>query len=190
MAPEAFDRKRNVLTDLWSVGVILYEMLNATLPFPHTNLTDLFAAILRDEPAPFQGFVPPELRQVVLRSLAKEPADRLQTASQMRLALTEFLEGLYRQSVEKTLVDGSEEILPVCIEKVTRAVEATTSVLESGEQNISPNNLAENTAPIIGREKEISILTEVLRRSDVRLLTMTGIGGTGKTTRRGPSQEN
>ncbi len=45
-----------------------------------------------------------------------------------------------------------------------------------------PNNLTQSLSPIIGREKEIAEIRNLLSQNNVRLLTMTGIGGTGKTT--------
>jgi predicted ATPase/class 3 adenylate cyclase len=45
----------------------------------------------------------------------------------------------------------------------------------------SPTNLPEEPTPFIGREREITALTELLRRPSVRLVTLTGAGGTGKT---------
>jgi len=105
MAPEAFDGKRTIQTDIWSVGAMLYEMLNGALPFPHSNLTDLFGAIVRDEPDPFLESVPAKLRSIVLRAMAKNPADRHQTAKEMRDVLADFLVIISQQNLEPTLLN-------------------------------------------------------------------------------------
>lgn len=49
MAPECFDGKRNVQTDIWSVGVILYRMITGSLPFPQKEMTALIASIVIGE---------------------------------------------------------------------------------------------------------------------------------------------
>ncbi len=54
--------------------------------------------------------------------------------------------------------------------------------LDNKNQKAPPNNLAENLSPLVGREKEIAEIQDLLRRADARLVTLTGIGGTGKTT--------
>jgi serine/threonine-protein kinase len=46
MAPEVFDGKRNVQTDIWSIGVILYSLLSGHLPFPQQDVTSLIGAIV------------------------------------------------------------------------------------------------------------------------------------------------
>jgi serine/threonine protein kinase len=87
MAPEAFNRKRNQQTDLWSVGVILYQMLTGRLPFGGNDLAELYGAILNDEPGLLSGITPERLRQVVAKALAKDPARRYQSAAEMRANL-------------------------------------------------------------------------------------------------------
>ena len=87
MAPEAFDGKRNIQTDVWSAGVTLYKLLTGRMPFPQTEPTALVGAIMTREPDPLPYSIPQVLRNVVLQSLSKDPAARFKSASQMSTAL-------------------------------------------------------------------------------------------------------
>ena len=54
-------------------------------------------------------------------------------------------------------------------------------VPEIESRSVHPNNLPAQTTPLIGREKEVAAVVQLVERSDVRLVTLTGPGGTGKT---------
>ena len=87
MAPEAFKGRRNPQTDLWSVGVMLYQMLSGRFPFLSNDKYELYVRITNDEPAPIEA--PPWLQQVVVKALSKNPAERFQTAEEVQAALVE-----------------------------------------------------------------------------------------------------
>lgn len=87
MPPEAFDGKRSVQTDIWSVGVIFYQLLTGRLPFPQTDMASLLAAIISKEPAQLPVVIAEPIRAVVQRALQKEPNERYPSASEMRTAL-------------------------------------------------------------------------------------------------------
>ena len=93
MAPEAFEGFKDDQTDLWSVGVILYEILMGRLPFQDQH------AILRGDYPPVPTNVPLPVRHVIDRSLQKDRAARYASAVAMRLdlkrALTEHNEEAY-----------------------------------------------------------------------------------------------
>jgi len=91
MSPEqARGTKVDIRTDLWSLGVVIYETLTGQKPFLGETSTDIMAAVLREEPRALSSHlenVPPELEWIVSKSLEKKPESRYQTANELRADL-------------------------------------------------------------------------------------------------------
>ncbi|PYJ30500.1 MAG: hypothetical protein DME89_00195 [Verrucomicrobia bacterium] len=98
MAPEVLrGQKGDRLSDLWSLGVLLYEAAAGKLPFRGSTGFEVTSAILREPPPALPSTIPYGLAAVIQRCLIKERADRYQRASEVREAL-EAVQGAVLQS--------------------------------------------------------------------------------------------
>jgi serine/threonine-protein kinase len=76
-------------SDVFSLGVVMYEMLAQRVPFSGRNVMDVLAEIVEADPQPLSGLVPAALRDLVMRSLAKSMYDRPQTANEVASTLAD-----------------------------------------------------------------------------------------------------
>jgi len=95
MSPEQIRAAKTVdeRADIWSFGVILYELLTADLPFPANNVPQLCALILETSPVPLskhRADIPPNLERIIYRCLEKDPSRRFQTLDELIDALVAF----------------------------------------------------------------------------------------------------
>ncbi len=97
MAPEQLEGKEaDARSDLWALGCVLYEMATGRRAFEGKSQASLITSIMGSEPAPISQvapLAPPGLERLVQACLAKDAAERLQSAHDIRMQLTWLAEG-------------------------------------------------------------------------------------------------
>jgi non-specific serine/threonine protein kinase len=169
MSPEqAVGAVVDARSDVWSLGVVVYELVAGRPPFDAPTPMGIMMDIVGREPEPL-GTVAPEtpesVRGIVARALSKEPGERYATAAEMAVALTRVARDLGQGG------GGAYEVR-------TRAPGASSFPTEVAAP---PTNLPPRAPALVGRGRELAEVTAMLGTPAVRLLTLTGPGGTGKT---------
>ena len=177
MSPEQIAGKELTLhSDMYSLGVVLYELLTGKLPFAAENLDDLVHKILNATPPPPSRLRPelsPQIDQTVLRALHKDPAERFKGWADFAHELSE----ISRQVLPPKVVSDSEKlqalkqiealaVLPELelqeIAKAARWSRAKTAdvLLEENETGSHFYLLATGSAKVVRRGRLLNLIKE------------------------------
>jgi serine/threonine-protein kinase len=153
MAPEQFvTGQSSVRSDLWALGVILYELVSGKHPFSRPD-TDEFQAIRAIQFVDPQSFsvccpqVPPELESVIFTLLKKTPADRYASAADVREALKTIMKAM---QIESGIIPGEVgAALPVSSAEMEKRTTGFLSMLAERFRETSTSADKQNTIIVL-----------------------------------------
>jgi serine/threonine protein kinase len=136
MAPEQIRSSKDVdeRTDVWALGVILYELITGRVPFLADTVPQLCALVLEMQPTPLEQLrpeTPPELRHVIARCLQKDPAARFSSVTE----LASVLATLAAQPANASTVRWSSDAPPPAAKLKTTG--SSARVLVSGGTSVT-----------------------------------------------------
>lgn len=153
MSPEQASGERlDFRSDLFSLGLVLYEMVTGKHAFRRSTAANTMAAILSEQAQPIGVLnpdAPPPLCWAIERCLEKDPEKRYVSTRDLARELAAIRDRFWEN--------------------------------QSKQVETRPTNLPAQQTGFVGREKEVAAAKELLLRQDVRLVTVTGPGGIGKT---------
>jgi hypothetical protein len=142
MAPEQINGSPvDARTDIFSTGVVLYELFTYNHPFDGENMAATLMKIIHAEPPPLKNFVselPPELEAIIFKALAKNRAERYHSADDLALDLSQLQGRLKQEIIGKHLQE-----VTVLIEKteLLKARDQLLLALRVDRQNTEANLL-------------------------------------------------
>ncbi|MFB3814688.1 MAG: protein kinase [Terriglobales bacterium] len=155
MSPEQLNGRSDIdgRTDIWSAGVMLYELLTYHLPFEARDTAAMIVKILNEAPPPLAQWVqnfPPELDEAINRALAKDREDRYHTAADFAFDLSHAQELLKAQMVSEYVEQARASMAR---SELSRARELLSRVLKVDTQNSTAKQLLYEVQQLIHKQQ-------------------------------------
>ncbi len=164
LAPEQLQGKPQPASDQYSLAVVVYEWLCGKRPFNGSPL-EIAIQHISKPPPPLREQLPgisSSIEETVMRALAKDPQQRFDSVQDFATAL--------ERAYQYTLLPRSSFV-------TAEGGAALGTILKPGPMWKVPPTFT----PLIGRDREVAEICELLKHPEVRLLTLLGTGGIGKT---------
>ena len=186
ISPEQAQGKELTATsDIYSLGIVLYESATGKLPFDGPDAVSVAMKQVQDEPVPPRELNPeidPSLEAIILKAMAKNPMERFATAKEMRSALNDYLAGRPVMlgggftSAQTQVMNNVPPISPMGDgTAVMPAVGGNTHGTSNGAQ--SHSYMSDNTAPKKNGKKIAAIVAAVVAVIALVAIAAFALGG-------------